>query len=50
MARRAIGTTVFGGMAVATLLGVLLVPALFVPVQSVRERLKGMLGRRGRRD
>lgn len=42
--RRAIGTTVFGGMLVATVLGVVLIPALYVLVQSLRESLKTRLG------
>jgi len=42
--RRAIGTTVFGGMLVATLLGVLLIPSLYVLVQALRERVKARLG------
>ncbi|TMA34295.1 MAG: multidrug efflux RND transporter permease subunit [Deltaproteobacteria bacterium] len=44
-ARRSLGTTVFGGMLVATLLSLVLVPALFVIVQSIAEwfgrRLRG---------
>src|SRR5712671_6562306 len=36
--RRALGTAVFGGMATATLLGVLVVPALYVVVQRFAER------------
>jgi hydrophobe/amphiphile efflux-1 (HAE1) family protein len=36
-ARRSLGTTVFGGMLVATLLSLVLVPALFVIVQGVAE-------------
>src|SRR5262249_59531865 len=35
--RRALGTAVFGGMATATLLGVFLVPALYVVVQRFAE-------------
>ncbi len=42
--RRAIGTTVFAGMTLATIFGILLVPALYVIVQTLRERLKGLLG------
>ena len=38
--RRAIGTTVFGGMLAATILGILLIPVLYVVFQSLRERLK----------
>ncbi len=38
-ARRSLGTTVFGGMLVATLLSLVLVPALFVIVQGAAEWL-----------
>lgn len=37
-ARRAIGTTVFWGMMAATLFGIVLVPALFVLFQTLREK------------
>ncbi len=37
--RNAIGTTVFGGMLAATLVGVIFVPLLYVAVQSLSERL-----------
>jgi HAE1 family hydrophobic/amphiphilic exporter-1 len=36
--RRALGTTVFGGMLAASLLGVLFVPILYATVQRIRER------------
>ena len=39
--RRAIGTTVFGGMLAATLVGILLVPPLYVAFQWMRERARG---------
>ncbi|WP_116131139.1 efflux RND transporter permease subunit [Tropicimonas sp. IMCC34043] len=39
--QRAIGTAVFGGMLAATLVGVVLVPVLYVVMQSLRERIKG---------
>jgi multidrug efflux pump len=46
-ARRSLGTTVFGGMLVATLLSLVLVPALFVIVQGVAEwvgrRVRGLV-------
>jgi hydrophobe/amphiphile efflux-1 (HAE1) family protein len=45
-ARRSLGTTVFGGMLVATLISLVLVPALFVIVQSISE----WIGRRLRRE
>ena len=36
--RRALGTAVFGGMATATLLGVFIIPALYVVIQRLVER------------
>jgi hydrophobe/amphiphile efflux-1 (HAE1) family protein len=39
--RRSIGTTVFGGMLVGTIVGLLIIPVLYVLVQSVREHIKG---------
>jgi hydrophobe/amphiphile efflux-1 (HAE1) family protein len=39
--RRSIGTTVFGGMLVGTIVGLLIIPVLYVLVQSVREHVKG---------
>jgi multidrug efflux pump subunit AcrB len=48
--RRAIGTTVFGGMLAATLIGIFLVPALYAAFQLAAERLSvGALCWRGRR-
>jgi hydrophobe/amphiphile efflux-1 (HAE1) family protein len=45
--RRAIGTTVFGGMLAATLAGIFLIPALYAFFQTTRERIKiTMKGRR----
>ncbi len=40
-ARRAIGTTVFGGMLAATVVGIVLVPGLYSVVQSIKERVRG---------
>ena len=37
--RRAIGTTVFGGMLAATLIGIFLVPALYAGFQIAAEQL-----------
>jgi len=37
--RQAIGTTVFSGMLAATLLGIVLVPALYVLFQTIREKV-----------
>ncbi len=42
--RRTVGTSVAGGMILATLLGVFVVPALYVVFQSARERVKRLLG------
>jgi hydrophobe/amphiphile efflux-1 (HAE1) family protein len=44
IARRSLGTTVFGGMIAATGLAILLIPAFFVVTQSIREWVHG--GRR----
>ncbi|MFP1679852.1 efflux RND transporter permease subunit [Alloalcanivorax sp. C16-2] len=40
-ARRALGTTVFGGMLAATLVGIILIPGLYVLVQTLTERVSG---------
>ena len=45
--RTTVGVSIFGGMLVATLLGVLVVPALYVVFQSLRERAKGLAARGG---
>ncbi len=42
-ARRSIGTTLFAGMTLATALGILFIPALYVMFQTTRERLKRVL-------
>lgn len=41
--QKAIGIAVFGGMLAATVIGVIVVPVLYVLLQSVREKVKGML-------
>jgi multidrug efflux pump len=46
-ARTSIGTTMFGGMVLASIVGVLFVPALFVLFERVREGLRR--ARRSRR-
>jgi multidrug efflux pump subunit AcrB len=46
LSRRAVGMPVFGGMIVATLLGIFLIPMLYVTFQSLRERSAGMFGGR----
>ena len=38
--QKAIGIAVFGGMLAATVIGVVIVPVLYVLLQSMRERLK----------
>ncbi len=38
--RRAIGMTVFGGLLVGTVVGLLLIPVFYVLVQTVREQAK----------
>jgi multidrug efflux pump subunit AcrB len=42
--RRTVGTSVAGGMVVATLIGVFAIPALYVVFQYGRERVKSWLG------
>lgn len=39
--RHSIGYTVFGGMTAATVIGTLLIPAFYVMLQSIREKIKG---------
>jgi HAE1 family hydrophobic/amphiphilic exporter-1 len=39
--QKALGVAVFGGMLMATVVGVILVPVLYVIMQSLREKLKG---------
>lgn len=41
--RRSIGMTVFSGLLVGTLIGVLLIPLLYIGVQAIRERVKARL-------
>ena len=47
--RRSIGVTVFGGMLAASLIGILMIPALYVVFQSMREWVKGRGGRKTQR-
>lgn len=42
--RKAVGTTMFFGMNAATILGIFLIPALYVFFQGIRERVKGSVG------
>ena len=41
LARRNVSTPVFGGMLAASVLGIFLIPPLYVAFQSLRERIKG---------
>ena len=41
LSRRGVGTAVFGGMIAASLVGVFLIPVLYVVFQRLRERIKG---------
>lgn len=42
--QNAIGYAVFGGMLFATVFGVILIPVLFVVMQTMREKVKAMMG------
>ncbi|AXI45571.1 hydrophobe/amphiphile efflux-1 family RND transporter [Sulfitobacter sp. SK012] len=42
--QKAIGIAVFGGMLCATVIGIVIVPILYVLLQTIRERIKGALG------
>ena len=44
LSRRAVGTPVFGGMLAASLVGIFVIPMLYVVFQTVRERVKGWFG------
>ncbi|WP_371420016.1 efflux RND transporter permease subunit [Tardiphaga sp.] len=46
MARQNVSTPVFVGMIAASSLGIFLIPMLYVAFQSMRERLKSMIGKR----
>ncbi len=46
LSRRAVGTPVFGGMLAASLIGIFLIPMLYVVFQGVREQVKGWFGGR----
>ncbi|MFV0473704.1 MAG: efflux RND transporter permease subunit [Pikeienuella sp.] len=47
MSRRAVGTGVAGGMAVASIIGICVIPALYLIFQSLREFVKRRMGRAG---
>jgi Cu/Ag efflux pump CusA len=40
LARRNVGTPVFGGMILASFVGIFVIPPLYVSFQAVRERLR----------
>ena len=42
LSRRAVGTTVFGGMLGAALVGIFLIPLLYIAFQWLREKVKGI--------
>jgi hydrophobe/amphiphile efflux-1 (HAE1) family protein len=42
LSRRGVGTAVFGGMIAASLVGIFLIPVLYVVFQNLRERIKGL--------
>ena len=42
--RKAVGTTMFFGMNAATIIGIFIIPALYVLFQGFRERVKGRVG------
>jgi multidrug efflux pump subunit AcrB len=41
LSRRGVGTAVFGGMIAASIVGIFVIPLLYVVFQAIRERLKG---------
>jgi multidrug efflux pump subunit AcrB len=45
LSRRAVGTPVFGGMIAASLIGIFMIPMLYVVFQGLRERVKARLRR-----
>jgi len=47
-ARRSIGTTVFGGMILATLVGIVFVPVLFVAFELLARKASRLISKRGR--
>ena len=44
MSRRGVGTAVFGGMLGAAIIGIFLIPLLYVVFQWAREKVKGQGG------
>ncbi len=47
LSRRAVGTAVAGGMLAAAVIGIFVIPALYVVFQSLRERVKRLAARTG---
>jgi multidrug efflux pump subunit AcrB len=47
LARRDVGTPVFGGMIAASFIGIFVIPPLYVVFQNLRERAWGLVGRKG---
>jgi hypothetical protein len=45
LSRRAVGTGVAGGMLASALLGIFIIPSLYVIFQTLRERVKGVRSR-----
>jgi multidrug efflux pump subunit AcrB len=50
MSRRGVGTAVFGGMLAAAILGIFLIPLLYVVFQWTREKVKGLGGEKSKTD
>ena len=42
MGRRSLGTTVFGGMLLSTVLNLFFIPVLYILVETLRERVAGV--------
>ncbi len=48
LSRRGVGTAVFGGMLAAAILGIFLIPLLYVVFQWTREKVKGSGGEKAK--
>jgi multidrug efflux pump subunit AcrB len=46
LSRRGVGTAVMGGMLSAAVIGIFVIPALYVVFQSLRERAHGLMGKK----
>jgi multidrug efflux pump subunit AcrB len=44
LSRRAVGTAVFGGMLAAAIIGIFIIPMLYVVFQTMREKTKQLFG------